>query len=51
MAHRKIDAFTRVSIESHPELANPLDFSKESIERRIKAGYEEARRQKVDPIV
>ena len=45
MAHRRINAFTRVSIESHPELGNALDFSKETIERRIRAGYEEAKKQ------
>jgi predicted acylesterase/phospholipase RssA len=43
--HRRINAFTQVSLASHPDLANALDFSKATIEARIKAGYEDAIRQ------
>jgi predicted acylesterase/phospholipase RssA len=45
--HRPINAFTKISLASHPELADASDFSKATIEARIKAGYEAAVRQEV----
>jgi predicted acylesterase/phospholipase RssA len=43
--HRRIDAFTKVPFTADPGLANASDFSRASIEGRIRAGREEALRQ------
>jgi NTE family protein len=43
--HRRIDAFTKVPFTAHAGLANASDFSRASIEDRLKAGREEATKQ------
>jgi NTE family protein len=45
--HRSIDAFTKVPFTAPAGLANASDFSKASIENRLKAGREEAMRQEI----
>jgi hypothetical protein len=48
--HRKIDAFKALSCELPAERADAGDFSKSSIEYRIKAGYRDALKHKIwDP--
>lgn len=44
IGHKKIDYFTLIPFTAGPELANASDFSKATIEARIKAGNEEADR-------
>jgi hypothetical protein len=44
MGHRRINAFTKVSLE-HPLLENASDFSAATIEKRIEAGYKDAMEQ------
>jgi hypothetical protein len=46
--HKRIDAFTKVPFTAPPGLANAADFSKASIDARIRAGYEEAIRQEIE---
>ena len=43
--HKEIDYFTLIPFTAGPELANASDFSKATIEARIKAGNQEAERQ------
>jgi len=45
--HRRIDAFTKVPFTAPAGLANGSDFSKASIEDRIRAGREQALRQEI----
>ena len=45
IGHKKIDYFTLIPFTAGPGLANASDFSKATIEARIKAGNEEAKRQ------
>ncbi|HET6515432.1 MAG TPA: patatin-like phospholipase family protein [Thermodesulfovibrionales bacterium] len=47
MDHRRIDAFTYVPFTAGHALRNASDFSKGSIEARIEAGQQEARKQKI----
>lgn len=47
VAHKKIDAFTRIPFTADHELTNAADFSKASIEARIEAGRREARNQNI----
>jgi predicted acylesterase/phospholipase RssA len=44
-AHRKIDHLNVVTSSLPPQLSNAGDFSRSSIEARIRAGYEDAMRQ------
>ena len=44
-AHRKIDHLNVVTSSLPPELSNAGDFSRSSIEARIRAGYEDAMNQ------
>jgi predicted acylesterase/phospholipase RssA len=43
MSHKKIDSFTVITAKDVESLVGPADFSKASIERRIQAGYRDAR--------
>jgi NTE family protein len=45
--HRRIDAFMKVPFTAHDRVANASDFSRATIEDRIKAGREEALRQEI----
>ncbi len=45
--HRRIDAFTMIPFTAAAELRSPSDFSKASIEARIEAGQQEARKQNI----
>ncbi len=45
--HKKIDYFTLIPFTAGPGLANASDFSKATIEARIKAGDQEAVRQQI----
>jgi NTE family protein len=47
IGHKKIDYFTLIPFTAGPGLANASDFSKATIEARIKAGNQEADRQKI----
>ena len=44
IGHKKIDYFTLIPFTAGPGLANASDFSKATIEARIKAGNQEAER-------
>ena len=45
--HKKINYFTLIPFTAGPGLANASDFSKATIEARIKAGNQEAERQRI----
>jgi NTE family protein len=45
--HRKIDAFTMIPFKAPPETTHGTDFSRDSIEQRIAAGYDEAIAQNI----
>jgi hypothetical protein len=47
MDHRRIDAFTRIPFTAGRELTDASDFSRASIEARIEAGRQEAKRQDI----
>ncbi|MDD7969311.1 DUF3734 domain-containing protein [Actinomycetospora lemnae] len=49
-AHRKIDHLNVVTSSLPPELSNPADFSRASIEARIQAGYDDARQQGIGDV-
>ena len=42
--HRRVDRLTIIRTDNAAALGGPADFSRESIERRMKMGYEEAKR-------
>lgn len=46
-SHRKIDAFQVITYDLPPELSNGTDFSKDSIEERIEAGYQSAVKHRI----
>jgi len=48
MGHKKIDYFTLIPFTAGPLLANAADFSKDTIEKRIMAGRQEAQRQHIE---
>jgi hypothetical protein len=45
--HRRIDSFKVIEARLDPELTNASDFSRFSVEARIQAGYDDAKRQGV----
>jgi predicted acylesterase/phospholipase RssA len=45
--HRRIDSFKVIEAKLDPDLTNVSDFSRFSIEARIQAGYDDAKRQGV----
>ncbi len=45
--HKKIDALTLITAKFPDDKANAGDFSEDTIEYRIEAGYEEAKRQNI----
>jgi NTE family protein len=47
-AHQKINHFNVVTSNLPPGLSNPTDFSRSSIEARIRAGYDDAIAQGID---
>jgi NTE family protein len=42
--HRRVDKLTIIRTENPQSLGGPADFSREAIERRMKLGYEEAKK-------
>ncbi|MGH3765469.1 MAG: patatin-like phospholipase family protein [Pseudonocardiaceae bacterium] len=46
--HRRIDSFTVIEAKLDHDLTNASDFSRFSVEARIQAGYDDAKRQGVD---
>jgi NTE family protein len=48
IGHKKIDHFTLIPFTAGPALANASDFSKATIDARIKAGKQEAERQRIE---
>jgi NTE family protein len=48
--HRKIDHLNVVTSSLPPELSNAGDFSRSSIEARIRAGYEDAMNQGIGDV-
>jgi hypothetical protein len=47
LSYRRIDSFKVIDAELDRDLANASDFSRSSIEGRIEAGYDDAKRQGV----
>ncbi|MGH3870734.1 MAG: patatin-like phospholipase family protein [Pseudonocardiaceae bacterium] len=47
LSHRRIDSFTVIKANLDHDLANGTDFSRASVEARIDAGYDDAKRQGV----
>lgn len=47
LGHRRIDSFTVIEARLDHDLTNAGDFSRSSIEARIQAGYDDAKRQGV----
>lgn len=45
--HRRIDSFKVIEARLDPDLTNATDFSRFSVEARIQAGYDDAKRQGV----
>jgi NTE family protein len=45
LSHRRIDSFTIIEAKLDHDLANASDFSRSSIDTRIEAGYNEAKRR------
>ncbi|HEX4099618.1 MAG TPA: hypothetical protein VHY21_03625 [Pseudonocardiaceae bacterium] len=47
LGHRRIDSFKFIEAKLDHDLANAGDFSRASIEARIEAGYDDAKRHGV----
>lgn len=47
LGHRRIDSFTVIEAKLGVDLTNVGDFSRFSVDARIQAGYDEAKRQGV----
>ncbi|HEX8935869.1 MAG TPA: hypothetical protein VF788_17175 [Pseudonocardiaceae bacterium] len=45
--HRRVDSFKVIEARLDPDLTNATDFSRFSVEARIQAGYDDAKRQGV----